>query len=129
MDRVADMLTAINNAQIVSKKQISVPYSNFKLEILEALKKEGYILNVEKKGRVPGKKIIIDLKYKENGVPMISKIRKASKQGQRIYVKASDIKKVKSGYGINILSTSRGVMSGKEARFKKVGGEIICEVY
>ncbi|MDD4358710.1 MAG: 30S ribosomal protein S8 [Candidatus Pacebacteria bacterium] len=129
MDTVADMLTAINNAQIVSKKQISVPYSNFKLEILEALKKEGYILNVEKKGRVPGKKIIIDLKYKENGVPMISKIRKASKQGQRIYVKASDIKKVKSGYGINILSTSRGVMSGKEARFKKVGGEIICEVY
>ena len=129
MDNVADMLTTINNAQIVSKKQISIPYSKFKFGILEVLKKEGRILNFEKKGRVPNKKIIVDLKYREDGAPMISKIKKISKQGQRIYTSASDIKKVKSGYGLSILSTPKGVMTGKEARFKKVGGEIICELW
>jgi len=129
MDRVADMLTTINNAQIVSKKQISVPYSEFNFRIAELLKKEGYILNVEKKGRVPNKKIMIDLKYKENGTPMISKVKKVSKQGQRIYKTSSEIRPVKSGYGFSIVSTSRGVMTNKEARRNKVGGEIICEVW
>ncbi|HOI60048.1 MAG TPA: 30S ribosomal protein S8 [Candidatus Pacearchaeota archaeon] len=129
MDRVADMLTTINNAQIVSKKQISVPYSEFKFRIAELLQKEGYVLNVEKKGRVPNKKIIIDLKYKENGTPMITKIKKISKQGQRIYKTSSEIKPVKSGYGLSIISTSKGVVTNKEARKNNVGGEIICEVW
>ncbi len=129
MDSVADMLTTINNAQIVSKKQISVPYSEFKFRIAELLQKEGYILNVEKKGRVPSKKIIIDLKYKENGTPVISKIKKISKQGQRIYKTSSEIRPVKSGYGLAIISTSKGVMTNKEAKKNNVGGEIICEVW
>ena len=129
MDRVADMLTTINNAQVVSKKQISVPYSEFNFKIVELLKKEGYILNVDKKGRVPNKKIVIDLKYREDGIPMISKVRKVSKQGQRVYKTSSDIKPVKSGYGLSIISTSKGVMTNKEARRNKVGGEIICEVW
>ena len=129
MDRVADMLTTINNAQVVSKKQISVPYSEFNFKIAELLKKEGYILNVDKKGRVPNKKIVIDLKYREDGIPMISKVRKVSKQGQRVYKTSSDIKPVKSGYGLSIISTSKGVMTNKEARRNKVGGEIICEVW
>jgi len=123
------MLTTINNAQIVSKKQISVPYSEFKFRIAELLQKEGYVLNVEKKGRVPNKKIIIDLKYKENGTPMITKIKKISKQGQRIYKTSSEIKPVKSGYGLSIISTSKGVVTNKEARKNNVGGEIICEVW
>lgn len=129
MDRVADMLTAINNAQIVLKKQISVPYSEFKFRIAELLKKEGYVLNIEKKGRVPNKKIIIDLKYKENGAPVISKIKKISKQGQRIYRTSSELKSVKSGFGISVISTSKGVMTNKEAKRNKVGGEIICEIW
>jgi len=129
MDRVADMLTTINNAQVVLKKQISVPYSEFNFKIAELLKKEGYVSNVEKKGRVPNKKIVIDLKYREDGIPMISKVRKVSKQGQRIYKTSSEIKPVKSGYGLSIISTSKGVMTNKEARRNKVGGEIICEVW
>lgn len=129
MDRIADMLTIINNAQVVQKKQISVPYSEFKFRIAELLLKEGYVLGVDRKGRVPSKKIIIDLKYKENGTPMITKVRKVSKQGQRIYKTSSEIKPVKSGYGISIISTSKGVMSNKEARRNKVGGEIICEIW
>ncbi|MDD3032426.1 MAG: 30S ribosomal protein S8 [Candidatus Pacebacteria bacterium] len=129
MDRVADMLTTINNAQVVSKKQISVPYSEFNFKIVELLKREGYLLNIEKKGRVPNKKILIDLKYREDGIPMISKVRKVSKQGQRIYKTSSDIKPVKSGYGFSIVSTSKGLMTNKEARRNKVGGEIICEIW
>ena len=129
MDRVADMLTTINNAQVVSKKQISVPYSEFNFKIVELLKREGYLLNIEKKGRVPNKKILIDLKYREDGIPMISKVRKVSKQGQRIYKTSSDIKPVKSGYGFSIVSTSKGLMTNKEARRNKIGGEIICEIW
>ena len=129
MDRIADMLTTINNAQVVSKKQISVPYSEFNFKIVELLKREGYLLNIEKKGRVPNKKILIDLKYREDGIPMISKVRKVSKQGQRIYKTSSDIKPVKSGYGFSIVSTSKGLMTNKEARRNKVGGEIICEIW
>jgi len=123
------MLTTINNAQVVSKKQISVPYSEFNFKIVELLKREGYLLNIEKKGRVPNKKILIDLKYREDGIPMISKVRKVSKQGQRIYKTSSDIKPVKSGYGFSIVSTSKGLMTNKEARRNKIGGEIICEIW
>lgn len=129
MDSVADMLNSINTAQAVLKEQISVPYSNFKFSILEALKKQGYIKDVQKKGRAPKKRILIDLKYKDGEIPAISKIRKISKQGQRIYTSTSEIKSVKSGYGISIISTSKGILTNKEARKEKVGGEIICEVW
>jgi small subunit ribosomal protein S8 len=130
MDPIADMITIINNAHAVGKKQIVVfPYSNFKFEILELLKKEGFIEDVQKKGRLAGKRIIIDLKYDEEGKPMIEKIRKISKQGQRIYSPASKVKSVRSGYGVSVLSTSKGLMTNKEAKKQKVGGEVICELW
>jgi len=124
------MISIINNAQAVGKKQIVVfPYSNFKFDILEVLKKEGFIDDVQKKGRLAGRKIIVDLKYVEEGKPAIIKIRKISKQGQRIYSPADKLKSVRSGYGLSIVSTSRGLMTNKEARKKKVGGEVICELW
>lgn len=129
MDSVADMLNSINTAQAVLKEQISVPHSNFKLAILEVLKKQGYIKDVQKKGRTPKKRILIDLKYKDGDVPAISKMKKVSKQGQRIYTPTSDIRSVKSGYGFSIISTSKGVLTNKEAIKQNVGGEIICEVW
>ncbi|MFA5087233.1 MAG: 30S ribosomal protein S8 [Candidatus Paceibacterota bacterium] len=130
MDPIADMISIINNAQAVGKKQIVVfPYSNFKFDILEVLKKEGFIDDVQKKGRLAGRKIIVDLKYVEEGKPAIIKIRKISKQGQRIYSPADKLKSVRSGYGLSIVSTSRGLMTNKEARKKKVGGEVICELW
>lgn len=123
------MLTTINNAQVVSKKQISVPYSEFKFRIAELLKKEGYLLGVEKKGRAPKKRLLINLKYNEDATPVITKIKKVSKQGQRIYSSSSNLKPVKSGHGISIISTSKGIMTNKDARRNKVGGEVICEIW
>lgn len=130
MDPIADMITIINNAQAVGKKQIVVfPYSNFKFEILELLKREGFIEDVQKKGRVAGKKIVVDLKYDEDGKPAIAKIRKISKQGQRIYAPVSRLKPVKSGYGVSIVSTSKGLMTNKQAKKQKVGGEVVFELW
>lgn len=130
MDPIADMITIINNAQAVGKKQIVVfPYSNFKFEVLDLLKREGFIEDVQKKGRLAGKRIIVDLKYDEDGKPMIEKIRKISKQGQRIYSPISKVRSVRSGYGVSVISTSKGLMTNKEARKQKVGGEVICELW
>jgi len=130
MDPIADMICSINNAQAVSKKQVTFyPYSDFKYAILELLKNEGFIDNVEKKGRLSKRKIVIDLKYTEDGRPKITKIRKISKQGQRIYSTYKEMKPVKSGYGISILTTSKGLLTNKEARKNKIGGEIICEIW
>jgi len=130
MDPIADMICSINNAQAVGKKQvIFYPYSDFKYAFLELLKNEGFVDNVEKKGRLSKRKIVVDLKYTEDGKPKIRKIRKISKQGQRIYSTYKELKPVKSGYGISILTTSKGLLTNKEARKNKIGGEIICEVW
>lgn len=130
MDPIADMISSINNAQAVGKKQIALyPYSNFKYSILELLKREGFVEEIEKKGRLSKRKIVIDLKYDEDGNPKITKIKKVSKQGQRIYSTYREMKPVKSGHGFSIVTTSKGLMTNKEARKDKIGGEIICEIW
>jgi len=130
MDPIADMICSINNAQAVGKKQVILyPYSDFKYAILELLKNEGFIDSVEKKGRLSKRKIVVDLKYSEDGSPKIIKIRKISKQGQRIYSTYREMKPVKSGHGISIVTTSKGLLTNKEARKNKIGGEIICEIW
>lgn len=130
MDPIADMISSINNALAVGKKQIAVyPYSNFKYAILELLKKEGLIENLDKKGRLSQRKIIVDLKYGPDGDSLIAKIRKVSKQGQRIFSTHNELKPVKSGHGISVVSTSKGLMTNKEARKAKIGGEVICEIW
>lgn len=130
MDPIADMICSINNAQAVGKKQvIFYPYSDFKYAFLELLRNEGFIDNVEKKGRLSKRKIVVDLKYTEDGKPKITKIRKISKQGQRIYSTYKELKPVKSGYGVSILTTSKGLLTNKEARKNKIGGEVICEIW
>ncbi|MFZ3054742.1 MAG: 30S ribosomal protein S8 [Minisyncoccales bacterium] len=130
MDPIADMISSINNALAVKKKQIALyPYSNFKYSILELLKKEGLIENLDKKGRLSLRKIIVDLKYNTEGEPVITKIKKVSKQGQRIYSTHNELKPVKSGHGIAVVSTSKGLMTNKEARKAKIGGEVICEIW
>jgi len=130
MDPIADMISSINNAQAVGKKQIAFyPYSNFKYAILELLQKEGFIENLEKKGRLSKRKIVADLKYDEEGNPKIMKIKLISKQGQRIYSTYNEMKPVKSGHGFSVVTTSKGLMTNKEARKVKEGGEIICEIW
>ncbi len=130
MDPIADMIASINNALAVGKKQIAVyPYSDFKYSILELLKRENLIEGLEKKGRLSARKILVDLKYDSEGKPSIAKMRIISKQGQRIYSTYNELKPVKSGHGMSIVSTSKGLMTNKEARKNKIGGEVICELW
>lgn len=129
MDPVADMLTSIRNAILVKHSKVNVPFSNLKYEISKILERKGFISKVEKEGRKGRKNIIITLAYDKDNLPKISGLKKISKPGQRIYVKTNDIKPVKSGFGIAIISTSKGLMTDKEARKQKIGGEIICEIW
>lgn len=129
MDPIADMLTRIRNAQAVLKKDVLVPYSRIKFEIAKILEKKGFVESVRKFGRKGGKKIKIVLRYDEDKRPFISGLRRVSKQGQRIYRSVEEIRPVRGGTGISIVSTSQGVMTGKEAKKRKMGGEVICEVW
>ena len=128
MDQIADMLTTIKNALLVKKEEVSVSFSNLKFEIAKILEKSGFVEKIEKKKMKKKKSIEIKLKY-ENGVPAISGLKRISKPGQRIYLPAKKIKKTKKGYGIFIVSTSKGIMADREARKLKVGGEILCEIW
>ena len=129
VDPIADMLIRIKNAQAVKKPFVKIPYSNLKFSIAKILEREGFIELAEKKGRVPKRVIEIKLKYEEDGRPAISGMKRISKPGQRIYLPANKIKKTKQGYGISIISTSKGLLTDKECRKQKVGGEVLCEVW
>jgi small subunit ribosomal protein S8 len=128
MDPIADMLTSILNAQKVKKEIVRIPFSKIKFEIAKILEREGYIEKAEERGRYK-KSILIHLKYDEEGKPAISGAKKISKPGQRIYKGYLEIKRAKGGYGITIISTSKGLMTDKEAKKKKIGGEVICEIW
>ncbi|KUK16391.1 30S ribosomal protein S8 [Petrotoga olearia] len=131
-DPVADMLTRIRNANSVFKESVEIPASNLKRDILEIMKREGFINDY--KFIDDGKQGILKVYLKYKGTrrdkkPIMEGIIKVSKSGRRVYVNTRNIPKVKGGLGIAILSTSLGVMTDKEAREKKVGGEVICYVW
>ena len=129
VDPIGDMLTRIRNGQMRSLNKINIPFSNFRLKILEVLKKEGYIIdfNIDN-GKKKIKFLSVDLKYYE-GQPVIKEIKRVSKPGRRVYSKATSIPKVLNGLGLAILSTSKGVMSDTDAVKNNLGGEIICKVF
>lgn len=127
-DQIADLITRIRNAIMVGKTEVYAPTSKLKVAVVEGLKKANYIDDYEViAGNPRGTlKVVINA---EGSVPRINAIKKVSKPGRRIYTGADDIPTVKSGRGIVLLSTSKGVMSGKEAKQKRLGGEILVEVY
>ena len=127
-DPIADMVNVIRNAQKVNKPTVEVLFSNIKFEIAKILEKEGFIEKVEKKGKKTKKSIEITLKF-EDKVPAISGTKMISKPGQRIYSSYKDLRQVRDGYGVSIISTSKGLMTNKEARKQKIGGEIICKIW
>ena len=129
MDPIGDMFTRIRNGQMRSLPSIDVPASNFRQNILDILKNEGYIKNyyIEKLDNNK-KNLKVDLKYYE-GTPVIKEIKRISKPGRRIYSRADSIPKIMNGLGLAILSTPKGVMSDTEARKNNIGGEIICRVF
>lgn len=128
-DPIADMLTRVRNAIAANHPRVDVPGSKLKLEVARILKEEGYINNFTTKGEGVKYVIRIFLRYDAKGVSSITHLSRVSRPGRRVYVAATEIPKVLGGYGINIVSTSKGLMSGKKARREKVGGEILAEVY
>lgn len=130
-DPISDMLTRIRNAQAVGHSTVDIPFSKIKFSLAGILAKEGFIKNAEKKGRGIKREIEIELIYedKKNAIPKIGELKRISKPGKREYIKAKDIRPVLGGRGISIVSTSKGLMAGKEARKKGLGGEILCEIW
>lgn len=124
-----NLLTKIKNAQAAGKSSLKTPYSGFGLAILETLVKNGFLSGLEVKGRSPHKKIIeISLKN-DGGKRVIRGIKLISRPSRRIYLGYKEMKSVKSGHGMLVVSTPKGVISGKEARKSKVGGEALFEIW
>ena len=130
-DPIADMLTRIRNAVRIERAVVEMPLSKVKRGMAEVLKREGYIWDwreEEHEGQV-GKQLHIDLKYGPNGERLIQHIKRVSKPGRRVYSQAKTLRPVLNGLGISIISTSRGVVSDREARQKNLGGEVLCELW
>jgi small subunit ribosomal protein S8 len=128
-DPVADMLTRLRNALQARHPKVDVPSSKLKMEIARILKDEGYILNYKLVDEGSAQTIRLYLKYTPGNQPVISRIERVSKPGCRIYVGSNQVPRVLGGLGVNILTTSRGVMTGAEARKAGVGGELLCQIW
>ncbi len=125
MDSIANMIVVIKNGYLARKDEIVLPFSRFRFEVAKALEKAGFVAKVTKSEGT----IKVDLLYSENRKPRITEIKKVSKQGLRLYTKSKNIRPVKGGRGMTIISTSQGVMTQKEAQKKNLGGEVICRVW
>jgi small subunit ribosomal protein S8 len=128
-DPIADMLTRVRNALGAKHQKVDVPSSKIKLEIARILKEEGFISSYKLTGEGTRLNIRIYLKYGAKGEQLLSKLERVSRPGCRVYVDSKSIPKVLSGLGINILSTSQGLKTDRQARREKVGGEILCRIY
>ncbi len=124
MDPVADMLVAIKNGYMAKKPEVFVPYSKFKMEIAKVFEKERFVDKVEKHQS----KIKMTLLY-DGQKGALTEVKRVSKLGLRVYIKSKNIRQVKGGRGIVIISTPQGVMTGKEAKGENLGGELICQVW
>ncbi len=128
-DPIADMLTRIRNAVSVERQHVDMPVSKLKRGVADVLKREGFIWDWKEVQSEPAAQLRIELKYGPSGEHVIRQIKRVSKPGCRIYSRAKDLRPVLNGMGISILSTSKGVVSDREARQKKLGGEVICQVW
>ncbi len=129
-DPIADLLTRIRNAHTAKHDRLDSPASQLKLEICKILESQGFIVGFETQGDEPrDKEIRIFLRYTPEGEPAIQHLQRVSKPGRRVYRGAGDLKPVLNGLGVGIVSTSRGLMTDKDARDQRVGGEVICEVW
>lgn len=130
-DPIADMLTRIRNANIAMHDEVTMPSSKLKESLAGLLEKEGYIVSfsVADNPRGPGKVLNIDMKYSPERKRVISGIKRVSKPGLRVYRKHDEVERVLGGLGIAVLSTSKGLMTDREARRQRVGGEVLCHVW
>jgi len=127
-DPIADMITRIKNASTSQKESVVFPYSKLKLAILDVLLKEGFVRSFAKKGKKIAKFIEVSLIYTD-GESRITDVSRESKSSRRVYLQAKDIKTVKSGYGVLVLSTPKGIMTDKQARAEHLGGEALFKIW
>lgn len=128
-DPIADFLTCLRNANKTGHEYVEVPFSKIKLKILEILKEEKFIENYEKIIQNKHQILRVYLKYGPNKERVLLGLKRISKPGRRVYVKVEEIPKIRGGLGISVLSTSKGILSCKQAKKLKAGGELICQVY
>ncbi|MCA1624442.1 MAG: 30S ribosomal protein S8 [Acidobacteria bacterium] len=128
-DPIADMLTRIRNAIAANHSRVDIPGSKLKIEVARILKEEGYINNYVTKGEGVKYMIRIFLRYDAKGTSSITHLSRVSRPGRRVYVGATEVPRVLGGYGVNIVSTSQGLMSGKRARQENIGGEVLAQIY
>ena len=128
-DPIADMLTRIRNAVRIERPNVEMPLSKVKRGLADVLKREGYIWDWQEVEAEPVKRLRLDLKYGPNGERVINRVRRVSKPGRRVYSRAKELRPILNGLGISVISTSRGVVSDREARQRNLGGEVLCEVW
>lgn len=128
-DPIADMLTRIRNGLQARHQKVAIPASKLKVELARILKEEGYISNYKREKGDDTDVLTVSLKYGAAGEKVITSLQRVSRPGYRVYVGKDDIPRVLGGLGINILSTSSGVMTGRDARKDGHGGEILCDIY
>lgn len=128
-DPIADMLTRIRNAVRVERPHVDMPLSKVKRGVADVLKREGYIWDWTEVEEDPVAQLRLELKYGPNGERVIRKIQRVSKPGRRIYSRSKDLRPVLNGLGISVVSTSRGVVSDREARQRNLGGEVLCQIW
>ena len=129
-DPISDLLTRIRNAHLAKHDRLDVPVSRLKLEVCRLLKEEGFIRNyreIEVEG--PTNSVRIFLRYSAQGEPALNDVKRISKPGRRVYRRAGEIQPVRNGLGVGIVSTSQGLLTDIQARERKVGGEILCELW
>ncbi|MGI9610910.1 MAG: 30S ribosomal protein S8 [Acidimicrobiia bacterium] len=128
-DPISDMLTRIRNANLAMKETVTMPSSKMKEEVAKLLAAEGYVAGFEVAPGDPGKDLTVSLRYTEDRQRVMTGLRRISKPGRRLYSSAADLPRVQGGLGVTIVSTSQGLLVDRECRRRKLGGEIICEVW
>ena len=128
-DPIADLLTRIRNAILAKPDRLEVPVSKLKLEVCRILKEQGYIRDFRRLEGAPSGKVRIFLRYDDQGTSAISYLAKVSTPGRRVYRGAEDIAAVRNGLGVGIISTSQGLLTDDQARQRRVGGELLCEIW
>ena len=129
MDPISDMIIQIKNAGAMKKESVTLTHSKLKMAILECLAKSGFVAGVTKKGKKVVKYIEVTLAYEADGTPKIADVKRMSKSSKRMYLGAKDIRPVKSGYGVMVMSTPKGIMTGSEARKLEIGGEALFSAW
>lgn len=128
-DPISDLLTRIRNAIQIDRDSVRIPFSKLKVNMLDVFKKEGYIRNYEVVSEGNKRDILVYIKYADNGASVINTLKRVSKPGCRSYRHSEEIKPVLNGLGIYVVTTNKGVLSDRECREQKVGGEVLCEVW